>query len=198
MSIPPATRQQEREKADPTEQTRPIPWWMAGLVMALLFYGVWEILGADLRMDAQYGDRRTRADLLPKEAPPKGAPVDGAAIFSARCAACHQATGLGLPGVFPPLAGSEWVAGDEKVVVLAVIHGISGSLTVKGAKYNGAMPPFGPQLTDDEIAGVLSWVRSNFGNTAAAIGGEKVTALRKESEARTTPYNGDAELSAIK
>lgn len=198
MSMPPVTRQQEREKDDPTEQTRPMPFWMMGVVAVLLFYGVWEIMSADLRMPSEYGDHRTRADLMEREAPPKGAPVDGAAIFSARCAACHQAGGTGLPGVFPPLAGSEWVVGDEKVVVLAVLHGISGSLTVKGAKYNGAMPAFGGQLTDDEIAGVLTWLRANFGNKAAAITGDKVGALRKESEARTTPFNGDAELSAIK
>jgi mono/diheme cytochrome c family protein len=198
MSMPPATRQQEREKADPTEQTRPMPFWMMGVVAALLFYGVWEIMSADLRMPSEYGDHRTRADLMAPVAPPKGAPVDGAAIFSARCAACHQAGGAGLPGVFPPLAGSEWVVGEEKVVVLAVLRGISGTLTVKGAKYNGAMPTFAAQLTDDEIAGVLTYLRANFGNQAAAIAGDRVAALRKESEGRTTPYNGDAELSAIK
>ena len=198
MSTPPATRQQEREKADPHEETKPFPQWMMGVVAVLLFFAIYEILTADLRLGSEYGDHRTRADLLPKEAAPKGAPVDGAAIFSARCAACHQAGGTGLPGVFPPLAGSEWVVGDEKVLVLAILHGISGPLTVKGAKYNGAMPAFGAQLNDDEIAGVLTWLRANFGNSAAAIAGDKVAAHRTESAARTTPFNGDAELSTIK
>jgi mono/diheme cytochrome c family protein len=112
--------------------------------------------------------------------------------------ACHQATGHGLPGVFPPLAGSEWVTGKESLVVQIVLHGVSGDLTVSGNHYNGQMPTFKDKLGDAEIAAVVSYIRGNFGNTAAKVDAATVKAQRAATAAHSQPWNGDAELQAMK
>ena len=93
------------------------------------------------------------------------------------CATCHQATGLGLPGAFPPLAGSEWLLGNPEVPVRIAIAGMSGPITVKGVAYNSAMPP-PPGLTDDQIAEAVTYARTNFGNKASAVDAAFVKQVR--------------------
>jgi len=124
--------------------------------------------------------------------------ADGAAIFAVRCAACHQPGGTGLPGVFPPLAGSNWVNGPDAAAVQILLHGVQGALTVNGIGYNGAMPTFGDQLSDAEIAKVLTYIRGQWGNKAGPVGAELVSAQRAASAAHAGPWNGDADLTKIK
>jgi len=104
---------------------------------------------------------------------------NGAAIFSAQCSACHQATGLGIPGVFPPLAGSEWMLADAAVPVAIVHDGLQGKIEVAGNQYQGVMPKFDGQLSDAELAAVLSYARSQWGNDASAISPGTVTEHRE-------------------
>ena len=114
------------------------------------------------------------------------------------CVACHQATGLGVPGAFPPLAGSEGVNGSEERVIRIVLSGLSGPVKVAGATFNGAMPAFGPGgfgWGDDKIAFVLSFVRQSWGNTGPAITPEKVTEIRTKVGQRK-PWT-EAELQAV-
>ena len=124
--------------------------------------------------------------------------ADGKALFARNCAACHQATGAGLPGVFPPLAGSEWVMGSDKVAAAILLHGITGKLTVKGGSYNGQMPAFKDKLNDAEIAAVLSHIRSNFGNAAPKIAPDVVKAEREATRDRKDPWAGDDDLVKLK
>jgi mono/diheme cytochrome c family protein len=114
--------------------------------------------------------------------------------------ACHQATGQGLPGAFPPLADSEWVLGPEQRLIRIVLHGLGGEIEVIGATYNGIMPAFGPSTlswSDDEIAAVLSYVRQEWGNAADPVSPETVAAVRAETADRTTAWTV-AELDAYK
>lgn len=113
---------------------------------------------------------------------------NGADIFT-RCAACHQATGLGMPGAYPPLAGSEWLTNNPEVPIRIVLHGLQGPITVKGTSFNNAMTPFGEQLSDAEIAAVISYERSSFGNHASAITAEQVKAVRAATKSQTGPWN---------
>jgi len=115
------------------------------------------------------------------------APRTGAQIFSTTCAACHQAQGEGT-NVYPPLAGSEWVQGDESRVVRIVLHGLIGDVEVQGQVYNGAMPAWGPTLSDAEIANVLTYIRSSFGNQALPVTTATVAQARAANAARTTPW----------
>ncbi len=104
---------------------------------------------------------------------------DGASIFL-RCAACHQPTGLGLPGTFPPLAGSEIANGPAEIPIRIVLKGLAGPITVHGATFNGVMPAYGTgvELSDAEVATVLTWVRSQWGNTGSAVTPEQVAKER--------------------
>ncbi len=187
-------RAQTRENPDPEEQIRPVPWVLLIGIAILFTWAVVYIATTDLTGPANWGDQRTLADL----GKPAGQKVDGAALFTANCAACHQASGTGVPGVFPPLAGSEWVNGEPKVIAQILLHGINGPLTVKGATYHGQMPNFGGKFKDEEIAAVLTHVRSQWGNQSPAVDTDTVKNARETSKDRTQPWNGDQELNALK
>jgi mono/diheme cytochrome c family protein len=190
--------QQRRENPEPQEGANPMPWFVIVLTAMLLAFGVFYIARSAIDNAPALGDGRSSAELQGAAPVAAGAAVDGAAVYASRCVACHQASGAGLPGVFPPLAGSEWVAGKETTLVALVLHGASGALTVKGGSYNGAMPAFGAQLQDAELAAVLTHVRSQWGNAAAPVSADTVAAVRKETAARTEPFKGDAELMPLK
>ncbi len=197
MTDPEIHSQQQRENPEPQEGSNPMPWFVLLLTAALLIFGIVYIVRSSLDEPPSYGDGRTVAELQGAAPAAAGATVDGKAVFASHCAACHQATGAGLPGVFPPLAGSEWVVGKDTTVANIVLHGINGTLTVKGTAYNGAMPAFKDQLGDAEIAALLSYIRSQWGNQGDAITPELVAQVRKDSADRTEPFKGDAELSSM-
>ena len=135
-------------------------------------------------------------------------PVDpvvlGEKLFNnAACNACHQTTGVGVPGAIPPLAGSEWAQGPEDRVIRIVLYGLHGPLTVEGKTFNSAMPAFGRvsgggfNWTDEKIAAVLSYVRQAWGNKAPPISADKVKEIHSkigDNHAAWTP----AELEQIK
>ena len=111
-------------------------------------------------------------------APARAAASDGHAIFLAKCAACHQATGLGS-GPYPPLAGNaDIVAADTSAIVNTVLNGRSGPIQVNGKTFSGAMPAWKDQLTNDDIAAVLSYIRSAWTNTAAIVSTDQVAVAR--------------------
>ena len=122
---------------------------------------------------------------------------DGKQVYATTCAACHQATGEGVAGVFPPLAGSEWVTGDEGKLALIILHGVTGPIEVAGETFNGMMPPWGGTMKDADIAAVITYVRSAWGNKAAPVTAAKVASLRAAHSSRTTPWTA-AELAAVK
>jgi mono/diheme cytochrome c family protein len=94
--------------------------------------------------------------------------IDGKAVFNKNCAACHQATGNGIPGAFPALAGNQFVQGPGREVATVLLKG------------RGGMPNFSGSLGDPEIAQVLSYVRSSWGNSAAPLTEQDVAALRTD------------------
>jgi cbb3-type cytochrome c oxidase subunit III len=103
---------------------------------------------------------------------------DGAAIFAAKCSACHQATGLGT-GPYPPLAGNADVtAADTSAIIGTVLNGRSGPIQVNGKTFSGAMPAWKDTLTNDDIAAVLTYVRAAWTNKAAIVTADQVAAAR--------------------
>lgn len=112
----------------------------------------------------------------------------GKKVFTQICIACHQANGQGIPGVFPPLAGSDWAQGSEERIIRIVLHGLNGSITVSGKDYNNAMASLGGTLKDDQIANVLTYVRQEWGNKAPAVSAEAVAKIRAENTTRTAPW----------
>lgn len=105
----------------------------------------------------------------------------GKATFGRICAACHQQTGQGIPGTFPPLAKSDYLASAPKEKVIGhVLHGLQGPVTVNGMTYNGQMPPM-QFLTDEEIAGALSFARASWGNHLDGVTPAEVARVRGQT-----------------
>ncbi len=86
----------------------------------------------------------------------------GEALYGQQCVACHQPTGAGVPGAFPPLAGSDFI-GEAAVHAQVIVHGLNGRIVVNGVEYNGAMTPY-KQLDDLEIAAIATYERNAWGN----------------------------------
>ena len=116
----------------------------------------------------------------PKAGPAQNPMVVGKEVFGS-CMQCHQENGMGLPGQYPPLGGSEYVLGDKRRLVAIVLNGLTGEVHVKGATFNAIMPPWATR-DDEEIAGVLTYVRNSFGNKADPVSIDLVVAVRKEVE----------------
>lgn len=176
------------EHADPHELYSPVPRVVMGLTLGLVVWAVGYIFMAGPDGPARLGDRRVPQLLAQGASPSQGATVDGRQLFVAKCQACHQAGGQGLPGVFPPLAGASWVSGAPEVPIQILLHGLNGPIEVAGTTYNGSMPAFGGQMNDVEIAAVLSFVRAEWGNKGSLIEAKAVQTAREKSMQRTTPW----------
>ncbi len=184
------------EYADPHEQYNPIPRIVIGLVIAMVAWAVSYIFIQGANGVPSLGDRREPAALA--EGAAAGQRVaNGSQIYAANCQACHQANGQGLPGVFPPLAGSPWVTDAPSTLTQILLHGLTGPIEVLGTTYNGAMPAFGKQLTDEEIAAVATHIRSQWGNSASPVNAVAVAAARQSTASRSEPWSGTEELARI-
>lgn len=202
-----------REHGEPRDGFEPVPFWVAVVCGGLLAWGGYYIgaYTADFRADVY-----DRADLKDVPPPAVAAPdpnpktVDelkriGEQKYQAICASCHKPDGKGQPDQkIPPLDGSEWVAGDQASAARLsriLLYGLNGPITVKGTPFNGAvMPNQGNILKDYEIAGVLTYIRNNWGNKAdpdnakPAITADEVKAARVKEGSRKA--NGTQPVSA--
>ncbi len=179
----------QREKREPRVGLEPLSIWLIAVYGIAIFTG-----GAYL---GRYSGNFSGDGLDPLGGPPpakKGggpqaqqqqaelSPRDrGKKIFAANCQTCHQANGLGVPGQYPPLAGSEFTTGGSKRPAMIVLKGLQGPVTVKGQKFGSAvMQPWDKTLTDQKISDVLTYERSEWGNSASPVTAEQIAALRKE------------------
>ena len=104
-------------------------------------------------------------------------PTDkGKKIYMQTCVACHQATGAGIPGAFPPLAKSDYLNKDTNRAIKGVVKGLKGPITVNGKKFNSAMPA--QALSDQQIADVMTYVYSSWGNNKTVVTAAMVKAQR--------------------
>lgn len=119
------------------------------------------------------GYLRTKSP-VPQEVPK--VPVDALTLLKkegkkvyGNCASCHQDSGLGQTGQFPPLAGSEWVVGNTEALSLIIHNGIQGPIEVAGSQYNGNMSAFGANLNAKELAALMTFIRNSWGNEASIV-----------------------------
>jgi mono/diheme cytochrome c family protein len=133
------------------------------------------------------------AGLPAQDKPSPEALERGKAVYMKSCVACHMPTGQGLPPVFPPLEGSEWLQLDNTVLAKIVLRGLQGPIKVKGQDYNGVMAPLADTLKDAEIADVLNYVRATWGKGGALADEALVKAARDASKGQKQPYTA-AEL----
>jgi mono/diheme cytochrome c family protein len=117
---------------------------------------------------------------------------DGGQLYGLYCSACHGADGKGATGgVFPPLAGSEWIAGNPKRTIAIGLFGLHGPVEVSGKTYNLEMPPQGAVLANDQLAAILTYVHTSWGNTGEKVSTELVASVRDELKDRTTHWTAD-------
>jgi mono/diheme cytochrome c family protein len=189
---------------DPEPSVAPgrLPVWIF-IVLALgLFWGMVYLDnhagGFNPRVYQHFTSSNELVRLIPFD-PERDLVNKGIAVYNKpTCVACHQGNGQGTPGLFPPLAGSEWVLEQNPArIIRIVLDGMTGPVQVKGAQFTNLMPPWRPTLSDEEIAQVLTYVRKSWGNDAPPVKTEQVAAIRKETANRTTAWTA-AELEQIK
>jgi mono/diheme cytochrome c family protein len=194
----------QREKREPRAGMEPLSIWLIAVYGMAIFFG-----GAYLgRFSGNFSGDSIDYTLVPQsktQGPggPSGPAAElsqadrGKKVFSANCATCHQANGLGVSGQYPPLAGSEYVLGGTKRLGMIVLKGLQGPLTVKGAQYGTAvMQPWDKTLTDAKIADVLTYIRQEWGNKAGPVNAAQISALRKELASHPDSYT-EADLKAV-
>ncbi|MBK9139162.1 MAG: cytochrome c [Verrucomicrobia bacterium] len=125
--------------------------------------------------------------------------AQGRKVYDIYCKACHQPNGRGVPNQFPPLAESDWVNVDgANRLIRIVLHGLGGPISVNGVEYNNVMLPWRDQLSDDDIAAVLTFVRGNkeWGNHSGPVTAAEVKKVREATASRDSNWTA-AELLAI-
>lgn len=175
------------------ETPAPSPTWAWVLLLLVVtfgvFYGVqqWSPTPDFARTPTYgtFGESGSAAAAAADAAVPAGAqlqaPTDaarGAALYSVNCAACHQATGRGVAGVFPPLANDPVVqAPDPTDHIKTVLNGKRGSV-IGGVAYASPMPAFKDLLNDADIAAIINHERTSWGNAAPPVSASAVAKLR--------------------
>jgi glucose/arabinose dehydrogenase/cytochrome c553 len=118
-------------------------------------------------------------DIITDRIEPKDMAI-GQKIYNQYCMACHQSNGMGASGRFPPLNGTDWVTGDKERLVHLILNGMEGAIEVNGEIYDGVMPQHS-FLNDDQIADVLTYIRTHFDNQAGSVTAEEVENYRKSN-----------------
>ncbi len=121
---------------------------------------------------------------------------NGRLLYAGLCAACHQPTGAGLEGLAPPLVDSEWVLGPAERPIKIVLHGLGGPVNVAGRIWRLEMPPL-PAFTDEQIAGVLTYIRREWEHNASPVAPEEVRKIRESNKSRTHAWT-EGELNPPK
>ena len=104
----------------------------------------------------------------------------GGALYNTHCGACHQPTGQGLPGAFPPLAESDYLMQSRTRAIETVIKGLTGEIEVNNQKYNAVMPGMG-HLSDADIAAILTYVTNAWGNEGSAFAAGEIAKVRADT-----------------
>jgi mono/diheme cytochrome c family protein len=190
---------------DPEPSVAPghLPIWIFIVLAIGLFWGMVYLDshagGFNPRVYQRFSSSNELVTLVPFD-PVRSAINKGFAVYNRTCMPCHQPGGTGTPGLFPPLAGSEWVlASDPSRIIRIAQGGLSGPITVKGQTWALLMPPIAKDagLSDEELAHVLTYVRNSWGNNAPQVDPKQVAAVRKEIGNRSTAWTA-TELEQVK
>jgi mono/diheme cytochrome c family protein len=193
-----------RENKEPREGMEPVPLWLLAVIISFIF-GCGIYLGLfwggfsataydeDTRIASSGGEKGKGGGANGETAVAAGDPLQeaiklGKRQYSNNCASCHQPTGMGVSGQYPPLAKSDIVTGPERHLLAVLLNGLEGHLTAQGVAYNGAMPAWGGNMNDKQVAAVSTFIRQEWGNSAGPITPEQVAAARKEFASHPAAY----------
>jgi len=182
-------------EAEPVSEPTAVPMWLIVTLLVLLFLGAWyyDARGGWLFNAKVYTPYAHAPEAFYPPAPDGANRKRGQVMFEKHCAVCHNNDGAGKPGQAPPLAGSEWVnaKGANRLIRIPLV-GLTGSITVKGQKYDGlSMVGLGGGLTDDDVVDILSYIRNAWGNSAPDVTADQVKKVRTELGNRSQQYTGD-------
>jgi mono/diheme cytochrome c family protein len=184
------------DDSEPVANRAAMPVLFIAALGALVFWGDMYLVNHGGQLDARvYAPYRSVEELNSYQ--PKGEgdvlKARGQKVYNLYCVACHQADGNGNPSAFiPPLAGSDWVQAEgPNRIIRIVLNGLQGPLTVSGKEFGqAAMLPWRDALSDEDVAGVLTYVRNNWGNKAAAVAPEQVKKIREATKDKGGNWNG--------
>ena len=184
--------------AEPTVTRSAAPIWIIVITIGLLFFGGMYLDSHGGWFDPKVYSPYTSSENLDAHQPVSGgaaAAAQGKKVYEAVCGICHGVDGAGKPGQAPPLAGSEWVI-SKGINRLAHIplEGAAGPLTVEGKDWNLNMAAMGAALSDSDLAAVLTYMRSSWGNKAGEFTADDVKKVRAALGASPQPMNGDQML----
>ncbi len=187
-----------REKAEPAEGFSPMPLFLVFVIMMFSFWAGIYMVNYSGGFSAYHFNERASSEVAVAEAPRE---VDmmalGQRVYVQNCQLCHQASGAGQAGVYPPVADSDWVQDNPERLIKVVLSGLEGQVTVNGATYNNAMTAFG-RLSDQQVAAVLTYIRTSgdLANASYPVSEQDVAAVRAEYGDRRTAWT-QPELDAI-
>jgi mono/diheme cytochrome c family protein len=169
--------------------------WIIVVTLTLLFIGGLYLDSHGGWFNPQVYSPYNSAERLEAFQPRSGAAdvaAQGKRSYEAVCGVCHGSDGAGKPGQAPPLAGSEWVVakGDNRLVHIP-LQGLAGTLTVKGQDWNLNMAAMGIALSDADLAAVLTYMRTSWGNKAGEVTPDEVKKIRDAMGGHAQPLTGD-------
>jgi len=167
--------------AEPTAARGTVPIWIIILTLVLVYLGATYFDHASGWFDPQIYSPFKSSSQLALYQPKSGAAAalaHGKAVYETVCGLCHGTDGLGKVGQAPPLAGSEWVAKDIVSLARVPLAGLNGPIKVSGQDWNLAMAPMGAGLSDADLAAVLTYIRTSWGNQSSAVSEEEAKAAR--------------------
>jgi mono/diheme cytochrome c family protein len=180
-----------RNEGEPTATLSAAPRRLVVLMLALLVFGVWYLYRHGSLGEPKLYTPFTSTEQLKSFQPESGAMamlVRSKASYETVCGLCHGAEGQGKPGQGPALAGSEWVTmtNFNRLAYLS-LAGVTGPMSVKGQDWDQPMSAMGVALTDESLAGVLTYIRSSWGNQAGPVTADDVKKIRAELGPRPEP-----------
>jgi len=182
---------------EPVATRSTVPMWIVVVTLVLLFLGFRYFDGHSGWFDARIYAPYTSAEQLDAYQPRSGAAAElaqGKKVFDTVCGICHGVDGMGKPGTAPPLAGSEWViAGGIHRLTEIPLAGLNGPIKVKGQPmtFASGMVPIGAALSDADLAAVLTYIRSSWGNKAGEITADDVKTIRAALGAPSQPMTSE-------
>ena len=192
------------EAAEPVAGNAEVPIWIILLLAVLFCWGMFYVdkFGSWFNPEV-FEPYETYADVSQAQPydPEAAFRAVGESTFNKSCALCHQSSGLGKEGQFPPLAGSDWVQAEgPNRIGRIVLNGRGGPIKVEAANgavaLNASMAPLGGTYSDEELAAALTYVRQQWGNKGSKITPEQIAAIRTAIKNHPGPFTAD-ELIAI-
>lgn len=179
---------------EPTATSATVPMWIVVLLLVLLFLGGVYFDHHSGWFNAKIYTPYASAEQLEAYQPQSGAAAiaaHGKQVYDTVCGICHGPDGMGKPNMAPPLAGSEWVVTKSATRLIHIPQtGLNGPLQVEGKDWNLNMAPMGAALSDADLAAVLTYIRTSWGNKAGEVTPDEVKSVRAAIGAHPTPLTG--------